>query len=51
MPLRKGKSRKTVSLNVSELRRAGYPQTQAVAIALDQQRESQGKRQKKRASD
>lgn len=35
MPLRKGKSSKTVSINVEELMGAGYPQKQAVAIALD----------------
>ena len=34
MPLKKGKSKKTVSFNVEELRRSGYPQKQAVAIAL-----------------
>jgi hypothetical protein len=34
MPLKKGKGKKAVSFNVEELRRSGYPQKQAVAIAL-----------------
>tara|TARA_R100000306_G_C4358121_1_gene133833 strand:- start:699 stop:839 length:141 start_codon:yes stop_codon:yes gene_type:complete len=34
MPLKKGKTKRTVSSNIGELRKAGYPQKQAVAIAV-----------------
>jgi len=33
MPLKKGRSKKVISMNISELRRAGYPVSRAVAIA------------------
>lgn len=42
MPLAKGKSDKAVSQNISTLRHEGYPQKQAIAIAM-----SKAKRPKK----
>jgi len=34
MPLKKGYSKKTVSKNISEMRRKGYPHKQAIAAAM-----------------
>lgn len=33
MPLKRGQAQSTISANISELRNAGYPEQQAVAIA------------------
>lgn len=43
MPLKKGSSKKVVSSNIRELRHSGYPQRQAIAIALSQKRKSRKK--------
>lgn len=46
MPLKKGSSKKTVSHNIREMRRAGYPQNQAVAAAMSEKRRSSKKKRR-----
>jgi hypothetical protein len=45
MPLKKGKGKKTVASNIRELVNSGYPQKQAIAIAMNQA--GKGKKKKK----
>ena len=47
MPLKEGSDQHTISENIRELMEAGYPQDQAVAIAMDQARRSEEKEEKK----
>jgi hypothetical protein len=48
MPLTKGKSKKVISENISEMMHAGHPQRQAIAAALNQARKSGAKIKKKK---
>ena len=46
MPLKKGHSKKAVSSNIRTLRHEGYPQRQAVAIAMSKAGKSNKMRKK-----
>ena len=47
MPLKKGKSSKVRSENISELKHAGYPTQQAIAISYSQAGEGKSKSKSK----
>lgn len=47
MPLRRGKSKKTVSSNIRKLRHEGYSQKQSVAVAMSKAGKSRKKKGKK----
>lgn len=47
MPLKSGKSKKTISSNIREMRASGYPEKQAVAASLSKARKSGAKIPKK----
>ena len=50
MPLKKGKSKKAVSDNISELMHSGYGQRQAIAIAMSEAGMSKKKKTTKKKS-
>lgn len=44
MPLKKGKSKKTIGKNIKKLRKEGYPKNQSIAITLSEARKASSKR-------
>lgn len=47
MPLKKGRSKKVISANISELRHSGRPEKQSIAIAMSEAGKSKPKKKKK----
>lgn len=48
MPLHKGKSKKVIGENISEMEKAGHPKKQAIAASLNMARKSGAKIPKKK---
>jgi len=47
MPLKTGKSKAATKYNIKELISSGYPQKQAIAIAMDNKKKKKKKKKKK----
>ena len=48
MPLKKGKSKKTIGRNIAEMEEAGHPRNQSIAASLNEARKSGVKVPKKK---
>lgn len=48
MPLKKGKSKKTIGKNIAEMEASGHPKKQAIAASLNEARKSGAKIPKKK---
>lgn len=47
MPLKRGKSKKVISKNISEMTKSGYPRKKAIAASLNKAGKSKKKGKKK----